>query len=329
MLEGSVRKSGDRVRITGQLIEAATGAHLWADKFDGALEDVFGLQDQVTARVVGAVAPSVERAEIERAQIKATGDLGAYDCYLRGRATRHGASPESNQTALAFYRRAIDLDPAFGRAYAWAAYSLQVQWLQNWARDRQQTVAEGTTYAEKSVSFGQSDAEALSLAAFFFALVRHELDIADKIIDQAASLNPNLVWVRSIRGWVSVWIGRPEEAVHQLEAAIRLSPVDVVDLTGTYAALGAAYNYSGRPEVAMSWIAKALARSPNHVPALTNAIVASAALGCLDEARRYGERVLKIIPQMTISSTREVMAFRRPQDLDLVFGSLRLAGIPA
>lgn len=327
VLEGSVRKAGGRVRITGQLIEAATNNHLWADRFDGTLDDVFELQDRVTSKVVGAVTPTVEKAEIERAQIKATADLGAYDYYLRG-ITIPVRSPEDNMQALTFYQRAFELDPGFARAYGRAAWSMQSHWLRDWADDRPRVVAEGTYYANKAVALGQEDAEALALAAWFLAIVKLDLDRADRVSEQAVQLNPNLVMVRAGRGWISVRIGRHEEAIRQLEALIRLSPVDNFDLVNAYTALAAAYNHSGRADVGISWAERALAKLPNNGPALTNAIVASASLGDYEKARHYGQRYLAIAPQTTISRFREMVGFRRPQDMARVLDAFRQAGFP-
>jgi adenylate cyclase len=134
VLEGSVRKSGNRVRITGQLIEAATGAHLWGEKIDGALEDVFELQDEVTARVAGAIEPSITQAEINRARVKPTSNLDAYDCYLRALSPYYQLTREGNDAAATYMRHAIELDPGYTLAKAFLAFNHVMRWVQGWAR---------------------------------------------------------------------------------------------------------------------------------------------------------------------------------------------------
>ena len=161
-LEGSVRKAANRVRITGQLIDATTGAHLWADRFDGTLEDVFDLQDRVTVSVVGAIAPKLEQAEIERAKRKPTESLDAYDYYLRGTASLHQGTKEAISEALRLFYRAIELDPEFSSAYGMAAWCYVVRKVNGWmGDDLAQEVAETRRLARRATELGKDDAVAL------------------------------------------------------------------------------------------------------------------------------------------------------------------------
>ena len=162
VLEGSVRKAANRVRITGQLIDATTGAHLWADRFEGTLDDIFELQDQVTASVVGAIAPQLERAEIERAKRKPTESLDAYDYYLRGMANLHQGTREAIDEALPLFYKAIELDPDFASAYAMAAWCHFWRKVNGWMTDRAQEIAEGARLARRAVELGKDDAVALT-----------------------------------------------------------------------------------------------------------------------------------------------------------------------
>src|SRR5579864_3950530 len=150
VLEGSVRKAANRLRITGQLIDAATGTHLWADRFEGGLEEVFELQDQVTANVVGAIAPTVQQAEIERAKRKATGSLDAYDYYLRGIANVHLSGKEANAEALRLFYKATELDPDFATAYGMAAWCYVLRKMNGWMTDPTQDIAETKRLAERA-----------------------------------------------------------------------------------------------------------------------------------------------------------------------------------
>jgi len=192
ILEGSVRKAGSRVRITGQLIDTSTGAHLWANRFDGALADIFDLQDQVTASVVGAIAPKPEQAEIERVKYKPTASLDAYDYYLRGMAAVHLWTREGNEEALAHFQRAIELDPGFASAYGMAARCYTQRKAAGWVVDRARDIAEAERTARRAVELGKEDALALAMAGNALAYVVGDLDDGAALIDQALALNPNL-----------------------------------------------------------------------------------------------------------------------------------------
>ena len=192
VLEGSIRKAGNRVRITGQLIDAATGTHLWADRFDGALEDVFDLQDQVTTNVVGAIAPKLEQAEIERAKRKPTENLDAYDFYLRGLACMRRVTRESTREALRLFHKAIDRDPEFAVAYGTAAWCYVPLNTNGWIDNRVQEIADATWLAERAVELGKDDAMTLCTAGWALANFIGDLDRAAVLMDRARMLNPNL-----------------------------------------------------------------------------------------------------------------------------------------
>ena len=224
ILEGSVRKAGNRVRITGQLIDTATGAHLWADRFDGGLEDIFDLQDQVTASVVGAIAPKLEQAEIERTKRKPTANLDAYDYYLRGVAGVHEWTEESTAEAILNFRRAIELDPHFAAAYGMAARCYVLRKSGGWMTDHE--LPEAARLAQRAAELGKDDAVALGTAglALSFFIGNHEDGKA--LTDRAISLNPNLAWAWLWSGWVRVWLGETEAAIERVGHALRLSPND-------------------------------------------------------------------------------------------------------
>src|SRR5262245_5154933 len=182
----------DLVRITVQLIDAATGGHIWADRFDGALENIFELQDQVTERVVGAIAPKLERAEIERASRKPTGSLDAYDCYLRAHATIHPWTRAGNEEALKLFYRAIELDPGFAAAYGMAAWCRVQRKAGGWMQERE--IGETERLARHAAQLGEDDAVALSVAGFALTYVVHDMVAGVPLIDRAVALNPNLAW---------------------------------------------------------------------------------------------------------------------------------------
>ena len=224
VLEGSVRKAGNRVRITGQLIDAKTGAHLWADNFDGALEDIFELQGQVTESVVGAIAPKLEQAEIERAKRKQTDNLDAYDYYLRGLAALYQWSKEANEEALKLFSRAVALDPTFSSAYGMAARCYSMRKANGWIADPEKEIAETLILARKAARLGRDDPIALSTAGIALAFVVGELEEGDELIERALELDPNLAPAWLFSGWVKIYLGEPEVAIDCVEHAKRLSP---------------------------------------------------------------------------------------------------------
>src|SRR6266478_1690961 len=208
VLEGSVRKAANRVRITGQLVDTATGAHLWAERFDGGLSDVFDLQDQVTESVVGAIAPAVEKAEIERAKRKPTESLDAYGRYLRGLAKLYQfANRQANDEALRLFNSAIELDPDFALAYGRAAHCYVVAKASGWISNTANEIAEVTRLAQRAVELGKDDAIALAASGWALAYVVRDLGVGAALIDRALVLNSNLAEAWNFGGWVKTYLG--------------------------------------------------------------------------------------------------------------------------
>jgi TolB-like protein len=321
VLEGSVRKAGGRVRITGQLIEAATGNHLWADKFDGALEDIFDLQDQVTSSVVGAVAPKLDQAEIERARRKPVENLDAYDFFLKGMAQMH----VSNKEALRLFHRAIELDPEFATPYGLAARCYSFRGVLGRIADRESEIAETRRFARRVAAIGQDDALALTWAGHALAEFCREYEPAEALLDQALIVNPNLAigWVN--RGAVSMYLGHHEPAIQQILRGMRLSPIDLETYRAEFL-LSACYLCQSNCEKALYWGRRSFA----HRPGMSNiALIAVSALcGNTDEARQLAIETLQMLPRLTVSDLRRNMAFRRPEDLDRLCEGWRLAGLP-
>ncbi len=209
VVEGSVRKASGRVRITAQLIDAATGAHLWADRFEGALRSIFHLQDRVSESIVGAIAPRLELHEIERARSKPTESLDAYDYFLRGKANVHLGTSESHSEALRLFYRAIELDPEFASAYGMAAWCYTRRKASGWGTDSAEEIAETARVARRAVELAKDDAVALCTAGFALARVIGDLDDGAAFIQRAVELNPNLATAWLTSGWVRVLSRRP------------------------------------------------------------------------------------------------------------------------
>ena len=329
VLEGSVRKAGKKVRIGGELIDTSTGANLWADRFEGGLEDVFDLQDQVAASVVGAIAPRLELAEIERTKRKPTEDLSAYDLYLRGVSISSWVAREANDEALRLFNQAIERDPAFALAYARAASCYRFRKSRRWMLDPRQEVAEAAKLARRAVQLGRDDAVALSYAGFILAYVVGDLDDGGAFVDRALALNANLAAAWGFSGWMKICFGEAETGIEHEAMAIRLSPLD--PLLFEWKAISAiAHMCAGRFDEAAAWAESSLRDDPNLAPTLRVAAASYALAGRLEEAQKIMARLYQLDPSLRLSDLGEVLPpFRRPEDRAKFMEGLCKAGLPA
>jgi len=327
VLEGSVRKAGNRVRIAGEIIDTSTGANLWADRFEGELEGVFDLQDQVTTSVVGAIAPKLEQAEIERAERKPTESLDAYDCYLRGMAGYHRWTREGNDEALSHFYRAIELDRNFAPAYGMAARCYVQRKGGNWMADRAHEISEARRLARRAEELGKENAVALWTAGFALAYVVGDLEDGAALIDRALALNPNLTLAWAVSGWVKVWLGEPEAAIERETRAMRLSPQDT-QVFSMHAATACAHFFAGRYAEACSWAEMAMRENANVVLAPCLAAASSALAGRLEEARKAMARLRQIDPGLRLSNLKDLFPIRRSEDFAKWEEGMRKAGLP-
>jgi TolB-like protein len=327
VLEGSVRKAAKRVRITGQLIDATTGTHVWADRFEGGIEDIFDLQDQVTATVVGQLAPTLEKAEIERAKRKSTENLDAYDYHLRGLAKFYQTTKQSTDEALALFHKAIELDPEFSAAYGMAARCYAVRKINGWVTDRTIEIAEVTHLAGRAVELGKDDAIALCTAGFALAFVGGNLDFGAALVDRAISLNPNLAIAWMFGGMVRNYLGEPSKAIEYFTRAKRLNPRDP-RIANTLSGLAQAYLYLGRYDEAASWADQAIGHEPNYLSSLRAAAASYALAGQSAKAAEIMGRLRKIDPALRLSNLQNYTTLRRPEDFASLAEGLRRAGLP-
>jgi len=328
VLEGSVRKAANRVRITGQLVDTATGAHLWADRFDGGLDDIFDLQDQVTESVVGAIAPVVEKAEIERAKRKPTESLDAYALYLRGLARFYQyGSRQANDEALRLFNSAIELDPDFAAAYGRAAVCYVWAKSEGWISVTAKEIAEVTRLAQRAVELGKDDAVALAAAGWALVYVVRDLGAAG-LIDRALVLNSNLAEAWFYGGWVKTFLGEPEAGIERFARAMRLSPLDP-RVPAMRSGTAFAHFLLGRYDEAASWAAMALQDRPDYLHGLRIQAASNAMAGRLDEAHQAVARLRQLNPALRVSDLKDVLShYLRAEDLSRYEEGLRQAGLP-
>ncbi|MDF9616388.1 winged helix-turn-helix domain-containing protein [Pseudomonas entomophila] len=327
VLEGSVRKAGNRIRITGQLIDASAGTHLWAERFEGELDDLFELQDRIAESVVGAIAPQLERAEIERAKRKPTASLCAYDYYLRGTAKLHKGTREAIEAALPLFHQAIERDPEFASAYGMAAWCHFWRKLNGWMVDRPGEIAEGTRRARLAVELGRDDPVALTRAGHALAHLAGDLDGGIALLDRARLLNPNLAPAWYLGGILRALRGETEVAIDNLAHAARLSPVDL-EMFRIQVGMAIAHFFAGRLDTALGWAEKAL----YNLPALLPAQVVVAACHALEERQGEARQALAIVrrlaPALCVSRLREWLPIHRDEDFERLAEGLRRAGLP-
>jgi TolB-like protein len=327
VLEGSLRKAANRVRITGQLVDATTAANLWAERFEGTIGDIFELQDQLTESVVGAIASQLERAEIERAWRKPTESLDAYDWYLRGMANVQRGTREAIDEALPLFHKAVEFDPAFASAYAMAAWCHFWRKVNGWMTDCGQEITEGARLARLAVELGKDDAVALARGGHALAHLAADLDAGAALIDRAVVLNPNLAAAWFLGGFVRVWNGNPDRAIAHFEHAMRLSPLDP-EMYRMQAGMAAAHLFAGRFDIASAWAEKAFRDLPSFLMVVAVIAASHALAGRTDEARRAMDHLRQLNSTLRISSIKDWLSIRRPQDLATFAEGLRKAGLP-
>jgi TolB-like protein len=327
VLEGSVRKAANRVRITGQLIDAATGTNLWADRFEGTLDDIFGLQDQLTATVVGAIAPQLEQAEIERAKRKPTENLDAYDYYLRGMASFHQGSRAGVNQALPLFYKAIELDPDFASAYAMAGWCYFWRKINGWMTDRPQEINEGARLVRRAVELGKDDAVALARSGHALGHLVGDLDGGIALVDRGLTLNPNLATAWFLGGFLHAFRGESEVAIEHFARAMRLSPLDP-EMFRMQAGTALAHLCAGRFDIASTWAEKAFRDMPSFLFAVAIIAASHALAGRMDEARRAMEHLRQLDPALRISNLKDWIPLRPPENVAKFAEGLRRAGLP-
>jgi adenylate cyclase len=328
VVEGSVRKIGSRVRLTAQLIEAATAVHIWAKRFERGLEDIFALQDEITEQIVSAIEPTVRTVEVKRALAKPTDNLSAYDAYLRALPYYHSQTRVAVEHAETLLREAIDLDPGYPEALGTLADCISLRTSNGWHESRKRAIEEACGAASRALAAGPDNSTCLAAAAFAFALLAGRFEEACELAERAIDVHPNSTFVRNRAGAVYSVSGESDKAIAQVEAAQRMNPFDNKTATFTFTVATVAHFFARRFEESVRWARRTMAITSNaNIPCW----IAGAALGHLgriDEARIEIEKILVLHPQATLARARNA-SFRHEWMYDLYLHGLRKAGLPA
>ncbi|TGQ68201.1 MAG: tetratricopeptide repeat protein [Mesorhizobium sp.] len=323
VLEGSVRKSGNRVRITAQLIDAISGGHLWAERFDRDLTDIFAVQDDVTQQIVGALALNLNEDARLRLAPEHPRNTEAYDCFLRGRELWHRLTKETNVASRDLLRRATELDPNFASAYAFLALTHGIDYLNRWGASPQESMAQAEEAATRAVTLDDNDPWAHWALAIANLYARRHDEAIDEV-ERALILNPNFAEAHVCRGEALYYSGRPEEALESFGRAKTLNPY-FPDVLLHFQAL--ASFQLGRYEEAVDLLQQRLAR--NAVTDVSRALLAASYgyLGRLEEARAAWQDLLRVNPDYSLEYRRKVLPYKNPADFEIMVDGLRKAGL--
>jgi adenylate cyclase len=324
VLEGSVRKGGNRVRITAQLIDATSGAHLWADRFDGLLEDVFELQDKVAISVAGVIEPTLRQTEIERARRKRPDSLDAYDLYLRALPYAFAAMPEDADKALALLGKAVELEPDYAAAHAIIAWCHEQRYLRGGLQEETRIAA--LHHARRAIAVGGDDAAALATAGFVIAVTGHDYETAITAFDRSFALSSSSALALGFSSIVRAWKGDDAIAIEQANRALRLSPFDPL-IYLPYIGLAYAHFEAGRFQETVAAASLATQSNPQFsVPQILHA----AALGSLDrteDAKTVVQRLLELQPGITVATAVRSARYINPKSMDALENALRRTGL--
>jgi TolB-like protein len=324
VLQGSVRRSGSHVRLTGQLIETETAAHVWADRYDGTLGDIFALQDEMTMSVIGAVEPTLRKVEVERARRKRPDSLDAYDLFLRALPLATTAMPEDADKALGFLQEAIRLEPNYPAVHGFIAWCQEQRYLRG-GLDAD-TRHDAIVHARAAIETGSDDAMALAMGGFVVGVLERDYETALEAIDRSLALSPSSALAFGFSSIIRAWMGEDSTAIEHARIGIRLGPHDPLVYV-PYVGLAYAHLFAGNFVEAASAASRASAANPRFsVPRYLHA-AALVHLGRLDEARAMADVVLSLQPGFTISGLVSGN-ITTPERMEMLAEALHRAGLP-
>ena len=325
LLEGSVQKAGNRLRIIVQLIETEGGAHVWSSRFDGAIDDFFDLEDRITEQVAGALQPSIRIAEIERSRRKRPQDLGSYDYTMRAMPHVWALEKEESAKALELLEKALTIDPEYPLALSLAGWCHAQRSVYNWADDIAESQAMARSLAERAAEMSGDDPVILAVLGAVHTFVRNH-GTARVLLERAVTLDPNAAWAWGRLGWLENYADQPQKAIGNFERALRLSPIDPMNFNN-YVGIGSAYEVAEEYDKATAFYRRALEERPNASWIYRNLASSLSGAGRMDEAKQAFAEMMRSYPDLTVSKFKQAMVFS-PIALNRMGENLRKLGLP-
>jgi adenylate cyclase len=325
LLEGSVQKAGNRLRIIVQLIETEGGAHVWSSRFDGAIEEFFDLEDRITEQVAGALQPSIRIAEIERSRRKRPQDLGCYDYTMRALPHVWALEKDESAKALELLEQALAIDPDYPLALSLAGWCHAQRSVYNWADDIAVSQAMARSLAERAAEMSGDDSVILAVLGAVHTFVRN-YGTARVLLERAVALDPNAAWAWSRLGWLEAYSDQPRKAIGNFERALRLSPIDPMNFNN-YVGIASAHEVAQEYDQAAAFYRRALEERPNAGWIYRNLVSSLSAAGRVEEAKQAFAELMRYYPDLTIAKYKQAMVFS-PAVLDRMAEQLRKLGLP-
>ena len=325
LLEGSVQKAGNRLRIIVQLIETDGGAHVWSSRFDGAIDEFFDLEDRITEQVAGALQPSIRVAEIERSRRKRPQDLGSYDYTMRAMPHVWALEKDESVKALELLERALAIDPEYPLALSLAGWCHAQQSVYNWADDIAASQAMARSLAERAAEMSGDDPVILAVLGAVHTFVRNH-GTARVLLERAVTLDPNAAWAWSRLGWIENYADQPQKAIGDFERALRLSPIDPMNFNN-YVGIGSAHEVAQEYHEAAAFYRRALEERPNASWIYRNLASVLSGAGRVEEAKQAFAKLMRCYPDLTIAKFKQAMVFS-PTVLNRMSENLRELGLP-
>jgi len=324
LVEGSIRKSGSRIRITGQLIDAETGNHIWADRFDRSLGDVFELQDEITLQIASAIEPNLQSAEVRRATLKRIDNLNAYDLYLRALASYYTMSREGLSESIVFARQAIEVDPAYDLAKAFAAYALAMR--NQYSPLSAEELGEAINLAKNVLAASRDDPRTISYAAHALSALSGEHDLSLPALERALRINPNSAHILVRTGWVKAYLSDPDAAIDLFLQSARLDPLNS-EMGFIYCGLFVAYLMKGEHKQALEYAQQSVEEMPRLPLAWRSLSIALVQTGQVTEAREAMKAVLGLSPDLTLEKAKRTLPFKDISVREIFIRAYRQAGL--
>jgi adenylate cyclase len=325
LLEGSVQKVGNRLRIIVQLIETEGGAHVWSSRFDGAIDEFFDLEDRITEQVAGALQPSIRIAEIERSRRKRPQDLGSYDYTMRAMPHVWALEKDESAKALELLEKALAIDPEYPLALSLAGWCHAQRSVYNWANDIAESQAMARSLAERAAEMSGDDPVILTVLGAVHTFVRNH-GTARVLLERAVTLDPNAAWAWARLGWLENYADQSKKAIENFERALRLSPIDPMNFNN-YAGIGSAHEVAQEYDKAAAFYRRALEERPNASWIYRNLAASLSGAGRVEEAKQAFADLMRSYPDLTVSRFKQAMVFS-PAVLNRMAENLRKLGLP-